>query len=242
MAEFPAMPIWTDAFLADCGHLDDAERGRYFLLMMLMWRAPGQRLPNDDVWLARRFTRPVEAFRQEVKPIIDEFCQSDGNWITQKRLLREWNFVKKQSDKQSARARSRWQKEKHECRGNATTGNAPTPTPTYKEKRETKVSPKRGVRLDENWTLSKPLGDWAISQGLTEKQARDQADRFRDYWIAQPGQKGVKVDWGATWRNWVRNEISRNGLNGSSPPTTGGDSGTMAEIKRRQLAELGGGL
>ena len=32
------------------------------------------------------------------------------------------------------------------------------------------------------------------------------AARFRDYWIAQPGAKGVKLDWSATWRNWVRNE------------------------------------
>ena len=28
---------------------------------------------------------------------------------------------------------------------------------------------------------------------------------FRDYWIAQPGSKGVKADWTATWRNWIRN-------------------------------------
>jgi hypothetical protein len=27
---------------------------------------------------------------------------------------------------------------------------------------------------------------------------------FVDYWIAQPGQRGVKVDWEATWRNWMR--------------------------------------
>jgi hypothetical protein len=32
------------------------------------------------------------------------------------------------------------------------------------------------------------------------------ADGFRDYWIAQPGAKGVKLDWDATWRNWVRNQ------------------------------------
>lgn len=32
------------------------------------------------------------------------------------------------------------------------------------------------------------------------------ADRFRDFWIAQPGVKGRKLDWTATWRNWVRNE------------------------------------
>ena len=27
---------------------------------------------------------------------------------------------------------------------------------------------------------------------------------FGDYWRAQPGQKGVKLDWDATWRNWMR--------------------------------------
>ena len=30
--------------------------------------------------------------------------------------------------------------------------------------------------------------------------------RFRDYWIAAPGRGGVKLDWLATWRNWVRTE------------------------------------
>lgn len=29
---------------------------------------------------------------------------------------------------------------------------------------------------------------------------------FRDHWIAQPGQRGVKTDWLATWRNWIRKE------------------------------------
>jgi hypothetical protein len=30
--------------------------------------------------------------------------------------------------------------------------------------------------------------------------------RFRDHWIAESGAKGRKLDWFATWRNWVRNE------------------------------------
>lgn len=30
--------------------------------------------------------------------------------------------------------------------------------------------------------------------------------RFSDFWIAKPGKEGVKLDWLATWRNWVRNE------------------------------------
>jgi uncharacterized protein YdaU (DUF1376 family) len=29
---------------------------------------------------------------------------------------------------------------------------------------------------------------------------------FYDYWIATSGAKGVKADWFATWRNWVRKE------------------------------------
>ena len=33
-------------------------------------------------------------------------------------------------------------------------------------------------------------------------------NQFKDYWIAQGGQKGCKLDWFATWRNWVRNQKS----------------------------------
>jgi len=31
---------------------------------------------------------------------------------------------------------------------------------------------------------------------------------FRDYWVSVAGAKGVKADWFATWRNWVRNQKS----------------------------------
>ena len=43
----------------------------------------------------------------------------------------------------------------------------------------------------------------------TPDQVRKTADRFRDYWIAKPGRDAVKVDWLATWRNWVRREAER---------------------------------
>jgi len=36
-------------------------------------------------------------------------------------------------------------------------------------------------------------------------------NQFRDYWISVSGQKGTKLDWFATWRNWVRSQfISKN--------------------------------
>lgn len=39
---------------------------------------------------------------------------------------------------------------------------------------------------------------------------KDVFNVFKDYWVSQPGQKGVKVDWLATWRNWVRTQKQGN--------------------------------
>jgi hypothetical protein len=43
-------------------------------------------------------------------------------------------------------------------------------------------------------------------QHRPELDPQETFEGFRDYWIAQPGQKGVKTDWTATWRNWVRRQ------------------------------------
>jgi len=63
---------------------------------------------------------------------------------------------------------------------------------------------KKGSRLSQDWFLNKSMGDWAI-QERPDIDVRQVAEQFKDYWISQPGQKGVKLDWDATWRNWVRN-------------------------------------
>ena len=66
---------------------------------------------------------------------------------------------------------------------------------------------KRGSRLAQDWVLTKSLGEWAQSE-RPDLDVRQVAEQFKDYWIAQAGQKGVKLDWAATWRNWVRNTKS----------------------------------
>lgn len=129
MAEFPALPLFTDAIIADTDHLSPYEFGLYVRILIVMWRSPEQRIPNNDTWLTRRFQQPIE----NIRSLISEFCQSDGNWLTQKRLKKEWRYVKESSLRQSVRSKSRWNKEKYISRGIAEThasGNAPTPTPT----------------------------------------------------------------------------------------------------------------
>jgi hypothetical protein len=69
----------------------------------------------------------------------------------------------------------------------------------------TRKTQQRGSRLPADWFPS----ETEIQFCKTERPDLDPvktADRFRDYWISQPGSKGIKTDWTATWRNWVRNE------------------------------------
>ena len=90
MAQFPGLMLWTDAWVADTHHLSRDIRGAYMDLIIKMWRTPGCRVPNDDAWLAKNMPMTAEDVVQVLRPIIKEFCQTDGNWIFQKRLQREF--------------------------------------------------------------------------------------------------------------------------------------------------------
>lgn len=115
MAEFPAFPLYTDALLADCGHLTDAEFGLYLRLLIQMWRSPSSDgcVPDDDSWLAKRFGKTPEVVAAELRPLIAEFCQKrPGGKVTQRRLQRELENVRKYRAKQSQNAKSLWNKKK----------------------------------------------------------------------------------------------------------------------------------
>jgi len=72
-----------------------------------------------------------------------------------------------------------------------------TETETKKEKKTL------GKRLATDSCLTKEWEDFCVEQ-RPELNPVKTFDQFKDYWIAQAGQKGVKLDWFATWRNWVR--------------------------------------
>ena len=63
---------------------------------------------------------------------------------------------------------------------------------------------KKGTRLDDSWELPTEWGEWAESEGLSYEEICKQEEVFKDYWIAKPGKEGVKLNWKATWRNWIR--------------------------------------
>lgn len=142
MADFPAMPLFCEPLLADTDHLTDAEFGLYMRMLTKLWLAPNNRFPNDDAWLGRKFRKSPEEVASQLRPLLAEFFKTDGNWLHHKRVDKEFAYVERKSKKQSDRAKSRWNKEKAESRGNANGGNAPThtltpPTTSYVENQET---------------------------------------------------------------------------------------------------------
>lgn len=77
---------------------------------------------------------------------------------------------------------------------------APATTNTSKA---SKASKARGTRLPDGWQPNPALVVWTRKNAPAAANAVE-VDRFRDYWTAQPGAKGRKTDWAATWRNWAR--------------------------------------
>lgn len=74
-----------------------------------------------------------------------------------------------------------------------------------------KVRSPKGSRITDGWEMPEEWIDWATSEmRVNHIAARSESERFADYWRSQPGAKGVKASWKATWRNWIRAAIERN--------------------------------
>lgn len=147
MAEFPALPLWTDAYLGDTNHLTTLEHGAYLLLLISMWRAGGK-LPNDDKRLAR-FARLTTGQWARIRPTLIPFFRVDPDGqLSQGRLTDELDAVRQHSKRQSDRSKRRWLKNKD----NANAAGMPdactltlTTTPSQEvSKKETPAVPKNG--------------------------------------------------------------------------------------------------
>lgn len=78
-------------------------------------------------------------------------------------------------------------------------------------KRQNSERPSRGTRIDPDWKPSSIEDHFAISEGLTRVEIDREAARFRDYWKGRAGSGGVKLDWTATWQNWIRSTAEKLG-------------------------------
>ena len=67
------------------------------------------------------------------------------------------------------------------------------------------VERKRATRLPADWQPSPEDIEFCRNRRPDLNHA-DVAERFRNYWLSKSGRDATKMDWHATWRNWVLNE------------------------------------
>jgi uncharacterized protein YdaU (DUF1376 family) len=77
--------------------------------------------------------------------------------------------------------------------------------------------PKKGTRIPSDFTI--PLGtiEWAQEKHLPNP--KDQIEAFVDYWTAKVGVQAYKLDWPATFRNWLRRAVDYGGNGNGHGPT-----------------------
>jgi hypothetical protein len=102
---------------------------------------------------------------------------------------------------------------------------------SQKKKEEPNGSSKKGSRIDPAWEPSEEEISFAEGRGLGLETINLEAEKFRNYWLGKAGQAGVKLDWPATWRNWIIKAVERRGESGLPPP--GPRSSRYDAIRRR---------
>ena len=148
---------------------------------------------------------------QEVLTVLNEFFISTDQGFINPRADEEIAKYRKFSEDGKKGAAKRWHK--------GTNGEAYSPpiaTPIATNNQEPITN---NHSIDESPTKQRTKGsrlstDFELPDSWTEFCQAERPDlnpkkvfdSFKDYWVAKAGAAGVKLDWQATWRNWVRNQ------------------------------------
>ncbi|QIK63810.1 hypothetical protein G7068_11890 [Leucobacter viscericola] len=109
----------------------------------------------------------------------------------------------------------------------------PDPAPI---KEVAKATSTRGARITADWLPSKD-DVAAISEQCPGLDTQAEHLVFIDYWIGVAGARGVKLDWSATWRNWMRKKFKELPRGTTQAP---GQKMTAVDKARAFAAEIGG--
>jgi len=183
--------------------------------------ATGDNLPDDDRkmgWMTKVGSR----WPSIKKTLIEDgkIAVSEGR-ITNHRCRDTLEKCQRFFDQKVVAGQASYAKRKSLENNKTTPTDVPTPEPTcvptnlkipdIVEKdvinitSKKKLSDPRGTRLPVGMELPAEWEAFAIAEQHPDPQ-REWAT-FTDYWLGKAGQGGVKLDWQATWRNWVRRSV-----------------------------------
>lgn len=233
-AKLPYVRFYASDWLAGTRGMSAIEVGIYITLLMMMYERC-EPIPADNERLARYCGSTRMAFEKVVSSLVKDgkiTVVDDGYW--NERVEKEFNFREKSKEKKIEAARKRWEntnKNNDEVMHVQELCNAESMLSQKPEARIIKKEPsvpkkKVGYRLPDDF---KPDVKWSLSQGLPVDVLEREFEKFKNYWTAKSGKDATKLDWQATWRNWIINAKDRIGK------TNGGAKMTVADYSLEQL-------
>lgn len=170
MSQYPSLPLFTDAYIADTAHLTNEEHGAYLRLLMFAWRSPDCALPDDDVKLARMLGLTAKKWAALKATVMSFWSLKDGRWF-QSRLSRERQFVEERSEKrrdagkQGGRPKSLKNQEPEKANGSQEESKpkAPNPNPIPIESKSARAGFQIPPNMQARMLAELPSGvDWPI--------------------------------------------------------------------------------
>jgi len=185
MAEYAALPLFTDAYMADTRHLTAAQHGAYLLLLMTAWRMPDCKLPDDDQFLSRCASMDLRTWKANRHAVMSFWRLDDEKKWSQQRLLDERKYVGDMRSKNSVAGKASALKRLN--RGSTTVATEPQPnsnphthTPLSNDK--DKESLPLLVRSDEKSLRAKPKSSYRLTFDYQSGQFSGELEAMSQVW------------------------------------------------------------
>lgn len=106
----------------------------------------------------------------------------------------------------SDREKTRLRVQRHRCNADVTVQSKSKSNKKEKEEEREPLSAAspRGTRIADPFNLTPDMRAWAKEKRPLVDLVLE-TEKFVNYWRAKAGRDGVKLDWTATWRNWILN-------------------------------------
>jgi uncharacterized protein YdaU (DUF1376 family) len=194
----------------DTSHLTLVEHGIYRQLLDSYY-LDEQPLCADLAKLMRSHCVRTADEQQSLKNVLVDFFELTKNGYIHKRCDEVIAEYHGKSDKARASAMARWGSKHKDVNANALPTQSERNTNgmlTINHKPITNIGvakATKGTRWQKGFALP---NEW-VEFCKKERYDLDPTkvfEEFTDYWVSVAGAKGVKADWSATWRNWIRNQ------------------------------------
>jgi len=186
----------------DTAHLCPIEHYIYRSLIDLYY-LDEQPIKDETQWVLRRLCLGTEHLKNLENVLSDFFVLVENHWVHKRIEMEIKEYANITAKNQLNGKKGGRPKKTH-----SVISGMPDVTLTSNHKPITNNHIKnigRGSRLPQDWIVPEDYIKFCHEE-RPDLIAEDVALQFKDYWISVAGAKGVKTDWFATWRNWVRRQ------------------------------------